>query len=79
MTKLAPEWVRTNDPVIRSPARYRWATAPAHKLFKCDIDSSINVTFGHIYQRLSNDLPMGPLVRTCLQWTPLYPREIVPT
>ena len=28
MTKLAPEWVRTNDPVIRSPARYRWATAP---------------------------------------------------
>ena len=23
MTKLAPEWVRTNDPVIRSPARYR--------------------------------------------------------
>ena len=30
MTKLAPEWVRTNDPVIRSPARYRWATAPAN-------------------------------------------------
>ena len=30
MTKLAPEWVRTNDPVIRSPAGYRWATAPAH-------------------------------------------------
>ena len=29
MTKLAPEWVRTNDPVIRSPARYRWNTAPA--------------------------------------------------
>ena len=29
MTKLAPEWVRTNDPVIRSPARYRWTTAPA--------------------------------------------------
>ena len=26
---LAPEWVRTNDPVIRSPARYRWTTAPA--------------------------------------------------
>ena len=22
MTKLAPEWVRTSDPVIRSPARY---------------------------------------------------------
>ena len=30
MTKLAPEWVRTNDPVIKSPARYRWTTAPAH-------------------------------------------------
>ena len=31
MTKLAPEWVRTSDPVIRSPARYRWTTAPALK------------------------------------------------
>ena len=31
MTKLAPEWVRTSDPVIRSPARYRWTTAPASK------------------------------------------------
>ena len=29
MTKLAPEWVRTSYPVIRSPARYRWTTAPA--------------------------------------------------
>ena len=29
ITKLAPEWVRTSDPVIRSPARYRWSTAPA--------------------------------------------------
>ena len=29
MTKLAPEWVRAGDPVIRSPARYRWTTAPA--------------------------------------------------
>ena len=29
MTKLAPEWVRTSDPVIRSPAHYRWTTAPA--------------------------------------------------
>ena len=29
MTKFAPEWVRTRDPVIRSPARYRWTTAPA--------------------------------------------------
>ena len=29
MTKSAPEWVRTSDPVIRSPAHYRWTTAPA--------------------------------------------------
>ena len=29
MMKLAPEWGRTSDPVIRSPARYRWTTAPA--------------------------------------------------
>ena len=28
MTKLAPEWVRTSDPLIRSPACYRWTTAP---------------------------------------------------
>ena len=31
MTKLSTEWVRTSDPVIRSPARYRWTTAPAWK------------------------------------------------
>ena len=29
MTKLAPEWVGSSDPVIRSPARYRWTTTPA--------------------------------------------------
>ena len=34
MTKLAPEWVRTSDPVIRSPARYRWTTAPAVNLLE---------------------------------------------
>ena len=33
MTKLAPEWVRTSDPVIRNPARYRWTTAPASTIF----------------------------------------------
>ena len=31
MTKPAPEWVRTSDPVIRSPARYRWTTAPPRR------------------------------------------------
>ena len=38
MTKLAPEWVRTSDPVIRSPARYRWTTAPTriiHRGYIC--------------------------------------------
>ena len=29
MTKLAPGSFRTSDTVIRSPARYRWTTAPA--------------------------------------------------
>ena len=43
MTKLAPEWVRTSDPVIRSPARYRWTTAPA--LYLLDNDY---VYFTHI-------------------------------
>ena len=30
MTKLVPKWVRTSDPVIRSPSRYRWTTAPSY-------------------------------------------------
>ena len=30
ITKLAPDWVRTSDPVIRWSARYRWTTAPAY-------------------------------------------------
>ena len=41
MTKLAPEWVRTSDPVIRSPARYRWTTAPA---------------LGHRWDRIAMDI-----------------------
>ena len=40
MTKLAPEWVRTSDPVIRSPARYRWTTAPAS--YGVEISESIS-------------------------------------
>ena len=32
--KLAPGWVRTSDPVIRSPARYRWTTAPTSVFLK---------------------------------------------
>ena len=40
MTKLAPELVRTSDPVIRSPARYRWPTAPAIHIHSsiCTVD-----------------------------------------
>ena len=34
MTKLAPEWVRTSDPVIRRPARYRWTTARAQTVLE---------------------------------------------
>ena len=37
MTKLAPEWVRNIDPVIRIPARYRWTTAPAPPALKYKI------------------------------------------
>ena len=40
MTKLAPEWVRTSDPVIRNPARYRWTTAPASRIL---VNSSLEL------------------------------------
>ena len=33
MTKLAPDWVRTSDPVIRSPARY----LTEHRNTKCGL------------------------------------------
>ena len=50
MTKLAPEWVRTSDPVIRSPARYRWTTAPARECpwktgFYCNIKKNISKSY----------------------------------
>ena len=49
MTKLAPEWVRTSDPVIRSPARYRWTTAPAQSRSrrKCKKKSFRNAAVGN--------------------------------
>ena len=53
MTKLAPEWVRTSDPVIRSPARYRWTTAPA---LNSDEDVSSNWLQGSEYDLKCNDL-----------------------
>ena len=55
MTKLAPEWVRTNDPVIRSPARYRWTTAPAHCILKIEKPYDLRMTLG-------SDLARWPLV-----------------
>ena len=30
MRTPVPDWVRTTDPVIRSPARYLWTTTPAN-------------------------------------------------
>ena len=49
MTKLPPERVRTSDPVIRSPARYRWTTAPgSHHLHK-----TINVLMSDLINRCS--------------------------
>ena len=41
MTKLAPEWVRTSDPVIRSPVRYHWTTAPACVFFQKEVEVSL--------------------------------------
>ena len=46
MTKLAPEWVRTSDPVIRSPARYRWTTAPAIRILE---DILQNIAYDRTY------------------------------
>ena len=42
MMKHAPEWVRTSDPVIRSPARYRWTTAPAW-IYRLIVNVNINL------------------------------------
>ena len=60
MTKLAPEWVRTSDPVIRSPARYRQTTAPApnlhEKLTNIEIMSSWS-RFKHCSKSLAQ--PIG--------------------
>ena len=49
MPKLAPEWVRTSDPVIRSPARYRWTTAPAQNEASDVIDKNQMKHTGCVY------------------------------
>ena len=51
MTKLSPEWVRTSDPVIRSPARYRWTNPPPPLMEKacCSCDN---------YKKLPNVLKL---------------------
>ena len=59
MTKLAPGWVRTSDPVIRSPARYRWTTAPANFVLRniqlCHRQKIVNLIYlnfqCHVYIR----------------------------
>ena len=48
MTKLAPEWVRTSNPVIRSPARYRWTTTPVKPSLRSALNNSI-LTVTHAY------------------------------
>ena len=57
MTKLAPEWVRTSDPVIRSPARYRWTTAPAHMVSR---DCPCVYLLHHIITVYMDDAPFHP-------------------
>ena len=49
MTKLPPEWVRTSDSVIRSPARYHWTTAPADVLQRTAWISGVQIlrAFSH--------------------------------
>ena len=54
MTKLAPEWIRTNDPVIRSPARYRWTTAPASRVLH-----GVPKPLTRIVKNLRNDWGFG--------------------
>ena len=49
MTKLAPEWVRTSDPVIRRPARYRWTTAPAPFKIRDDISTFVEGEFEWLF------------------------------
>ena len=58
MTKLAPEWVRTSDPVIRSPARYRWTTAPTTDTFNIYRDKILQSFIDDISSELysSNDI-----------------------
>ena len=67
--KLAPEWVRTSDPVIRSPARYRWTTAPASWRFQdryvCGICvHQLTVQWRTIFVRLETH-PF-PVTSTCV-------------
>ena len=49
MTKLAPEWVRTSDPVIRSPARYQGLRRPATLEVRGILDAE-SVVFGRQFQ-----------------------------
>ena len=51
MTKLAPEWVQTNDPVIRSPARYRRTTSPALMTLLRDATSFLSIFIQNGHQR----------------------------
>ena len=78
MTKLAPEWVRTSDPVIRSPAHYRWTTAPAaasvgtcntqcrEHLPRAGHNGNRQYTLGEHLPTLGNDGSLGLFCAHCL-------------
>ena len=79
MTKLAPEWVRTSDPVIRSPARYRWtlnSLITVHEKYKEPITVHKNTPFWPSMFRINRQLCMyfarGPEYTTFSKlYTPL--------
>ena len=59
MTKLAPEWVRTSDPVVRSPARYRWFTSASASAKILDTPR-FGITSRHTMVRVVHDKMLCP-------------------
>ena len=67
MTKLAPEWVRTSDPVIRSPVRYRWTTAPAD-YGKEEYDVISRQSIGSMYPASYGSYRWVALLSSMIDW-----------
>ena len=79
MTKLAPEWVRTSDPVIRSPARYRWATAidlMRQSVFLSSWDYPSLIFTVHIHVSVAENLVEGARNLSEIRPKPLYKENI---